>query len=297
MTFNQIEYFLAIIENKNFSITAKKLYISQPALSNQINAMEQELGVKLFLRDTHTVTLTEAGEVLYRYFSELLELYETALSEARLAGKSYGKNISIGYHVNMKVRAVDRAFDTFFQDFPNILRIERDSYQGLRKSFENNSIDVLLTLGFDYKENPKLQAEKITSAKNFVALSWSNPLVSLETLQMKDFSESTFLIPSAEEFPFGLEYLTGLCKKYGFKPKNLLYVNNMSSMFDMIKVTDAVAVLDMFYFYESKQIEDFKIVYLEDKMPLMAVWKKDNLNPHISHFIEIIKRVGKSLEE
>ena len=72
MTFKMIEYVLAVYETGSFSRAAQQLFISQPALSQAIRKTEDELGAAIFVRDTHSVRLTAAGELLVREGRELL---------------------------------------------------------------------------------------------------------------------------------------------------------------------------------------------------------------------------------
>ena len=63
MNFNQLEYFISAADNLNFTKAARECYISQTAMTQQIQALEKNLGVKLFLRDKHHIELTTAGSV------------------------------------------------------------------------------------------------------------------------------------------------------------------------------------------------------------------------------------------
>ena len=62
MQIHQLRYVLAVAENKSFSAAAKKLFLAQPSLSQQIINLEKELGIALFVRHPKSVTLTDAGE-------------------------------------------------------------------------------------------------------------------------------------------------------------------------------------------------------------------------------------------
>ena len=73
MELTQLRYVLQLASTSNFSKAADRLYITQPALSQQINVLEEELGLKLFRRTTRKVTLTETGEEFVRGAREVLD--------------------------------------------------------------------------------------------------------------------------------------------------------------------------------------------------------------------------------
>ena len=79
----QIEYFLAAARNMSFSKAAQELFVSQPAISRQILALEQELGCPLFERLNRGIVLTANGEMFYDFF----ERYRTELSDLKLRAK------------------------------------------------------------------------------------------------------------------------------------------------------------------------------------------------------------------
>lgn len=66
MTDQQVECIVALVEEGSFSKAAEKLFISQPAISQNIKRMEQQYGVKIFDRSTKTMHLTEAGNAIYQ---------------------------------------------------------------------------------------------------------------------------------------------------------------------------------------------------------------------------------------
>ena len=71
MNHRQLDCFLTVAETLNFSQAAKQLYLSQAAVSQQIQSLEKELGFPLFVRTRHQVELTEAGRYFYLFLSRL----------------------------------------------------------------------------------------------------------------------------------------------------------------------------------------------------------------------------------
>ncbi|HQJ36305.1 MAG TPA: selenium metabolism-associated LysR family transcriptional regulator [Bacillota bacterium] len=89
MEFNQVKIFVAVARKKSFSRAADMLFISQPAVTSNVQKLEGELGVTLINRKTKNISLTEGGKLFYRYAVELMNIYEKA--EYALSG--YKKNI------------------------------------------------------------------------------------------------------------------------------------------------------------------------------------------------------------
>src|SRR6185437_12581826 len=97
MELRHIRYFLAVAEERNVTRAAEKLGIGQPPLSQQIHALEAELGVRLFRRTGHGVVLTEAGEALLVDARRLLESASQAVANAQRAGRGETGQLNIGF--------------------------------------------------------------------------------------------------------------------------------------------------------------------------------------------------------
>ncbi len=96
MTLRQLEFVKAIVENRNISVAAKQLYVSQSALSQQISALEEELGCILFYRKTNGVTPTNSGLVLYKHALGIIDSFSDALNDVRKADETVAGDIIIG---------------------------------------------------------------------------------------------------------------------------------------------------------------------------------------------------------
>ncbi len=92
----RLRYFIAVAEELNFRRAAERLNISQPPLSQQIQALEEELGARLFLRDRRSVALTEAGDVLLRRARAILASAEGAATEVRRVGRGELGRLVVG---------------------------------------------------------------------------------------------------------------------------------------------------------------------------------------------------------
>src|ERR1700757_2760966 len=97
MELRHIRSFLSLAQTLNFSRTAEIVHLSQPALSQQIQALENEIGVKLFDRDKRKTVLTAAGMAFQRDASSGLGILEQAVQSAQMAAKGKLGVVRLGF--------------------------------------------------------------------------------------------------------------------------------------------------------------------------------------------------------
>ena len=96
MNIQQLRYFLVLADTLSFTKTAEKYYISQTAVSNQIKALEEKLGVQLFQRDNRKVLLTPAGKVFVKEAKSIITRIEEAVQHTKDEDQGFGGEIPVG---------------------------------------------------------------------------------------------------------------------------------------------------------------------------------------------------------
>lgn len=96
MNIRQLHYFLAVARELNFTRAAERVHIAQPPLSQQIIALERELGTALFIREKRHVKLTPAGEILVEHAHRVINAAAAAVDAVRLARRGAKASISVG---------------------------------------------------------------------------------------------------------------------------------------------------------------------------------------------------------
>ncbi|HXQ54446.1 MAG TPA: LysR family transcriptional regulator, partial [Actinomycetes bacterium] len=119
MELRHLRYFIAVAEELHFGRAAERLRITQPPLSFQIQALERELGVQLFIRGRR-VELTEAGRALLAKARETIEAADAAARAAQQAGLLINGRLRVGYPAAGVFELPPLALRTFQERFPNV---------------------------------------------------------------------------------------------------------------------------------------------------------------------------------
>ena len=146
MELRQLRYFIAVAEEGNISRAAKKIFLTQPALSRQIKALEDEIGQCLLERQAHSIRLTPAGEALLREARELLQHADQVLERVRAAGR--GLRLRVGYAPSLAAGMLSAAVESFTQTHPNAsVELFDLSTAEMLAGLESDKLDVVLTVG------------------------------------------------------------------------------------------------------------------------------------------------------
>lgn len=148
MTFNQINYFLAVAQSLNFTRAATNMFVTQSTLSRSIMALETELGVTLLERDFHDVRLTPAGEVMYKEMQEIMERINGVIHRVQEMGGKENDRLVIGLLDGQEVEAsILMALKILSDRFPQFtVDIKRMPHQELINEIKTNRLDAAETI-------------------------------------------------------------------------------------------------------------------------------------------------------
>ncbi len=120
MDIKQLRYYAAIVEEGTISAAARKLHITQPPLSYQIGLLESEYGVQLFERGARSITLTEAGNRLYQYALQILDLVQAAEDDMVSLHQGKSGSIRIGLISSSDSNVLYDGFRAFHGSHPDV---------------------------------------------------------------------------------------------------------------------------------------------------------------------------------
>jgi DNA-binding transcriptional LysR family regulator len=220
--FRQLRYFVAVAEELSFTRAAQRLHITQPPLSQQILALEQELDVRLLERSKRRVALTEPGRVFLEQARQLLAKAEEARRQVTEAASGFGGQLRAAYAVSV----------SFHPALPQILLRHRETapnvHLQLSEMFSEPQFAALLAgdldLGF-VRARPRHEADArqirldvIDHEPLMIALPDRHPLAGCERLRMAELAGQAFVTQPRELSATLYDRLMQLGAKAGFHP-------------------------------------------------------------------------------
>lgn len=146
MLLKQLHYFVTIIDCDSFTEAAERCYISQSAISQQINNLENDLGVKLIERGNRKFSLTPAGEYFYKYGKELLVSAQRLKDEMKRIGSDDEVRLRIGYLNGYEGKELLDTVQKFTMLYPEVmLNVARYSHEDLYKLFNDDELEMALS--------------------------------------------------------------------------------------------------------------------------------------------------------
>ena len=143
MELRVLHYFLAIAREENFTKAARQLHVTQPTLSRQIADLEQELGVKLFVRSNHHIILTEDGMILKRRAQEILSLADKTKRDFLQKDEALSGTISIGSGEFRATEYLAKIIAAFRKKYPRVnYEIYSGNAQNIRDYIERGTLDI-----------------------------------------------------------------------------------------------------------------------------------------------------------
>lgn len=161
-TLHQLRILKAVASEKSFTKAAEVLFISQPALSKQVNLLENQLDFLLINRDNNVISLTEAGKLFVQYSDRILSLCEEscrALNDLKSGDRG---NLIIGASQTIGTYLMPRILAIFAQSYPQInLEVHVDSTRVISRSVIARRIDIAVVGGYipqNFKKNLKVES-------------------------------------------------------------------------------------------------------------------------------------------
>jgi DNA-binding transcriptional LysR family regulator len=238
MELRHLRYFVAVAEELHFHRAAERLHISQPPLSQQIRALEAELGVSLFERNRRRVELTPAGTSFLADARSILEATQRASDKARRVAAGELGSLSIGFvgsaTFSPVLPAILRDFRTRYPDVGLSLRELQTAEQLAALAAGRIDVGVIRGPLKAADLDPGLEFAVIQREQLVVAVPEAHPLADSARLRASDLRGETFVILRRHESPGLFASLNEVMRAAGGVPEDVLEVAEMQTIIALV---------------------------------------------------------------
>lgn len=195
MDFRILRYFLTVAKEQSFTKAAEQLHITQPTLSRQLAALEEELGVSLFIRSGRNITLTDEGILFKRRALEILDLEERTLEELKGTDELIEGTVTVGCGEFTVIETLAEICKRYKEKYPLVqIAIHTATADTIYEMMNKGLVDVGLfmepvdTEGLDY-------IRIMDSDHWVVSMRPDDPLAEKEYIEKQDLLEKPLILP------------------------------------------------------------------------------------------------------
>ena len=285
MKLEYLKEFITVAELQSFTKASERLYMTPSALTRHMMQLENELGVNLMDRDTHSFALTDCGREAYGTFYKMLTDFEDLEKKMYLYTNGMDGTLKIG----MLYYAIDKYIipvtSRLSSDYP---RLHLDFFSGqphqVAQALRNRTVDVGLLHSF--RDDAEFAFHKIIDIRMVALHAKSHPFARRDKVSLNDLYNETIVLFTEDDY--SNETTLNALKKCGFTPQNITYTNNIDAIPLMLDQSGAVHITaeDLSHTFANLQATPIDAENL--KVQVGFVYRKDNNNPAVPLFLRVL---------
>lgn len=293
MNMEQLRYFLSVARHRNFTEAAKEFYLTQPAITHQISALEQDLGIKLLHRTTRSVSLTRAGELFLEDAKRMLDLEERARERMRQTEHSSTPVLEIGYLNSPTRHFLPQLVRRFQEQYPQArVKLCRRDADGLRKDCEQGAYDVAVSVLQDLQDITGYHCRKLGSDFYCLVCPKDHPCAEASRVHYDLLATEPFVCLSKNNGSYMYKQFRQICRRHGFTPRILAEYPAMEDVLFAVECGQALAILP----YHIRDYMHTNLAFLPLEAGNLSIdtglaWRKDAESPAVQWFVERVNHV------
>jgi DNA-binding transcriptional LysR family regulator len=244
MELRHLRYFLAVAEELNFTRAAERLNISQPPLTQQIKALESELGVTLFDRSAYRIELTDAGHIFAAEAARILGEVRNAIQLAQRAGAGAVGRVRVGFTESASFNpVVTAALRAFRSSYPSVeVSLEEHPSIALAIGLRENRIDAAFVRP-PLRTDEGLTFELLGEEELVVALPTGHRLAECGEVVLEQLATETFILYPRSVRPGLADTVIAACEAAGFTPRVGQYAPQLSSTINLVAASLGISIV------------------------------------------------------
>ncbi len=300
MNLNQLRYFVAAAETSSFTSAASQYYISQTAVTQQIKALEEIVGVPLFDRSSRPIALTPAGNAFLIDAKAILERVNRAMDRVQEASVGFVGSLRVGYTKGYEKSDISKTLRAFRSRYPNVLlSCYRNDTDALAAGLQRGEYDLIFTWDSTELWKEKNTVCRLAERNPLVAAVYSNhPFASRKVLKRSELKNESilYMTPSSTGDSAGDQQFYELYHSAGYQPDIIFRSNDAESILMMVAAGEGISLLPEYVTRGHGNSEELVFIPLEgeeDKVEIIAAWPKESNNPVLRRFTDFVWKEDK----
>lgn len=293
MNIDYLKLFYEVSNQKSISKVALHAHISQPALSQQIQKLENELGYKLLSRSNKGVQLTDAGRVVERHAKNILQMYDNMLEDLDDLSKQ-NRNIRIGAFPTMAIYALPCTLYMIKEKYPNY---NYNLVTGVSNQVEQNVINQVCDVGFiEGKPYSQDLVAKEVGREKIVVVAGKDYELS-DPISVTELAKHP-LILLTEEYRIRKKIDSYITQRSEDKKSNILFaMDSVESIKTLLMRNSGISFLPYVSVKKelyTKQLKEIAVTDFDLTYDIYIIYKNsDTMDDSVKEFIDFLKKVGK----
>lgn len=292
MDIRSLRYFVAVAENRSFSLAASSVGVVQSAMSHRIRALEDEVGIVLFDRDGRSIRLTAAGHLLLGDARRILQMESQARDRLKQLVDGEAGRLQIGFQSAACRRPiVSESLNAFRTRYSSVeLGLAPMMGLSMEEALLNGKLDGALLY---FPGNPALSSRRLYVDDWLLALPNRHRLAGAKSLRLRDLQSEDFIVLPRKVTPLLYDRIFAAFSAGGLTPRVVQEAFEEPMVLNLVAVGLGVAfVLDsvpteLHGHVVLKRVKDFSV-----PTQLCFVWNPENGNPVLGRFLEVLDQVA-----
>lgn len=290
VNFTQINVFIHVAETLNFSETAQKLHLTQPAVTKNIQQLESELENKLFNRKKNGVTLTPEGEYFYRNMTDIMLRLEQTITQVR--DRKFITNLNLGYtNTPFEKRFIPELLTQLAELSPAVkVNLRNFNLNSGIDDLLSHRLDLLLTTPDNVATNRKIAFVPILKSEFKVLLPIDYQLANREELTINDLTTTEIILFNPRQSPPAIESVQNELRNLT-NQSNLTVAETANILVTLVKGQQGVGILPSFVIDQTDT--EMAIIPLKNKATVTygVAYRRDDDRSEIQALIKLIEEI------
>jgi DNA-binding transcriptional LysR family regulator len=294
MELRHLRYFVAVGEEQHYGRASHRLRVAQPALSRQIQDLEEEVGFKLFERLPRGVKLSVAGKLFLEDARRILQDVSEAAARAARVARGNSGTLRVGFTENASWHGVvPDSFRRFRELQPDAeLQLQPSASLEQLEAIRSGRLDAGF-LNFMPKADPELDQLLVAIQRVELAAPKKHPVTKLKKVRLRDLTDTPFVWFPRWASPAFYDRLMHECYRGGLKSPRIVQDGlNEATILSLVSTGLGVGwVLGTARWRCPATVAILPVVDLNVPVPLALAWRRDNTSPLLANFIGEVQRL------